>query len=144
MSLSLQLKNRNSRRFMNVDEAKLAHYRANADCPYHPCGFRGTFAFSDHSLIPETYREFLLLSFGVNKISRVSLDRINELMNREWDREAESPMEHIHRLTVQLRNSSRDIKFDRGAVTQDDSDHSLPVFGWAETPFSDSNSTEED
>ena len=64
--------------------------------PYSINGFNGTFAFSDHLLIPEGITEFLLeyfhkkcfktaISWRKNHISSIPLEEINELMNELWN-----------------------------------------------------------
>lgn len=110
-------------------QEKLAYYARNADNPHHPCGFRGEWAISDHSLIPEVVREFLMFSFETAHLKRIELSKINDLLNREWDTSLESPMSHIQQCVEAMRH--RDIKFERSApVKYDKDDHDLPVFSW--------------
>lgn len=132
---------------LDLEEIRATKYRyfdSHSDCPHHPFGFRGTFAFSAHELVPEPYHEFLLLSFGVDKITKISLEQINALMNREWDTAAPSPMRHIYELTRELRLSGRDIRFSKisraSLLEEDDTVPDLPLFDWDP---SDSDSEEE-
>jgi len=66
------------------------------DDPQTINGFTGTFAFSEHSRIPQGITEFLLEyfhkkcfktanSWRKNHIEAIELDEINELMNEIWD-----------------------------------------------------------
>ncbi len=75
-------------------------------------GFKGTFAFTDHLLIPQGITEFLLEHFHKqcfkaagrakkNHISAIELDEINELMNEIW--EGPGSMTKISYLTNELR-----------------------------------------
>ena len=55
-------------------------------------GFAGTFAYSDHRLIPEAITEFLLEHFRSrvgearkNHIKAIPLEEINDLMNEVWE-----------------------------------------------------------
>lgn len=70
--------------------------RQPIDDPQTINGFNGTFAFSDHLLIPQGITEFLLEyfhkkcfktanSWKKNHIQSIELDEINELMNDLWD-----------------------------------------------------------
>ena len=75
-------------------------------------GFKGTFAFSEHSRIPQGIVEFLLEHFHKkcfktanswkkNHIEAIPLDEINELMNELWD--GPGSMIKIARLTNEMR-----------------------------------------
>lgn len=62
------------------------------DQPWLLNGFKGTWAFSDHDLIPEIIREFLLEKFydrlGETRkghIKSIPLDEINAAMNEVWE-----------------------------------------------------------
>lgn len=73
--------------YQKVCEDKIAFYSRPefVERPDHPAGFRGTFKFTDHKLIPDVYLGFLQRHFGVLRLSRVSLDAINEIMNEVWE-----------------------------------------------------------
>ena len=76
-------------------------------------GFNGTFAFTDHLLIPQGITEFLLEYFHKkcfkktaisryrHHINAVELDEINELMNEIWD--GPGSMNKIATLTNEMR-----------------------------------------
>ena len=75
-------------------------------------GFNGTFAFSEHSRIPQGIVEFLLEHFHKqcfrtasgwkkNHIEAIELDEINELMNEIWD--GPGSMNKIATLTNEMR-----------------------------------------
>ena len=77
--------------------------------PFHPNGFKGTFQFSAHDLIPCVFHGFLQRYFGQYKIRRVPLEKINQVMNDVW--EGPGSLEKIFRLEEELRASGKDIKF---------------------------------
>ena len=77
--------------------------------PFHPNGFKGTFQFSAHDLIPSVFHGFLQRYFGQYKIRRVPLEKINQVMNEVW--EGPGSLEKIFRLEEELRASGKDIKF---------------------------------
>ena len=79
------------------------------DNPFHPAGFRGTWQFSDHSLIPDVFHGFLQRYFGQYKIRRVPLDKINSLLNELW--EGPGSLEKIFRLDEELKSSGKKITF---------------------------------
>ena len=82
------------------------------DDPQTINGFKGTFAFSDHLLIPQGITEFLLEHFHKkcfkgsntwkkNHIQAIELEEINELMNEIW--EGPGSMNKIATLTNEMR-----------------------------------------
>jgi|TARA_B110000977_G_scaffold10097_1_gene13194 hypothetical protein len=78
------------------------------DNPFHLNGFKGTFAFSDHLLIPEPLTEFLLEFYRgrtgerrKNHIIAIPLEEINELLNEQW--EGPGSMSKIVRMTYELK-----------------------------------------
>lgn len=47
--------------------------------------FSGTWAITDHDLIPEAVRDFLFEAFSVNrKLHNVELSEINRVLNENW------------------------------------------------------------
>ena len=103
--------------FFNFLEPEAKHRSAfwakqPTDEPNTINGFNGTFAFSEHSRIPQGIVEFLLEHFHKqcfktanswkkNHIEAVPLDEINELMNEIW--EGPGSMTKIARLTNEMR-----------------------------------------
>ena len=78
--------------------------RQPTDQPHTLNGFNGTWAFSDHDLIPEGLRNFIFESFPkVERFKRIPLEDINTLMNDVW--EGPGSMSKIARLTQELRNA---------------------------------------
>jgi|TARA_B110000858_G_C17706845_1_gene428635 hypothetical protein len=79
------------------------------DNPHLLNGFTGTFAFSDHSLIPEELTEFFLEYFykkikeGRNKrhIEQIDLGVLNDLINELWD--GPGSMSKIVRMKYKLK-----------------------------------------
>jgi hypothetical protein len=93
-----------------ITPTAVSTYWANqpTDEPYSINGFNGTFAFSDHKLIPEPHVEFLLEYFrkrlGEGRrghIKVIPLEEINEIMNEVWD--GPGSVIKLVNLTYQLR-----------------------------------------
>jgi len=60
--------------------------RQPTDNPFTLNGFKGTWAFTDHNLIPEALCNFIWESFPkYERFRRIPLDEINALMNEVWD-----------------------------------------------------------
>jgi len=87
--------------------SKIAFYSRPelVDNPYHPAGFKGTFKFSDHKLIPDVYQGFLQRHFGVLRLSRIKIEEINQLMNELW--EGPGSLEKLFRMEEEYRESGR-------------------------------------
>jgi hypothetical protein len=78
--------------------------RQPTDQPWTVNGFNGTWAFSDHDLIPDTLRNFIFESFPkIERFKRIPLEEINKLMNDVW--EGPGSMSKIARLTQEIRNA---------------------------------------
>ena len=107
---------------MDILESKIAFYARDVDNPFSVNGFRGTWAFSDHNLIPDVLHEFLMLYFRESRLRRVKIEKINEVMNEVWD--GPGSLEKIFRLTVEMRADGRDIAFSsvrtKGSVEEVD------------------------
>ena len=93
-----------------VTPAAVSEYWANqpTDDPFSVNGFAGTFAFSDHSRIPEPHVEFLLEYFRKSlgearkgHIKAIPLEDINEVMNEVW--EGPGSVIKLVNLTYELR-----------------------------------------
>jgi hypothetical protein len=109
------------------------------DDPSHPAGFKGTFKFSDHKLIPDVYQGFLQRHFGVLRLSRIKIEEINKLMNEVW--EGPGSLEKLFRMEEEYRESGRvmhmtpaDYVKVKKAVDDDEEKDSeddlpLPTFG---------------
>lgn len=97
-------------------EDKIAFYNRPEmiDNPFHPAGFRGTWAFSDHSLIPDLFHDFLQRYFGVMRLRRIPLDKINELMNEVW--EGPGSLEKVFRMEQDLKDSGKTVKISPADV----------------------------
>jgi len=102
-----------------LDEAKMLtdriefykrDHKRDLDNPHSVNGFRGTWQFSDHSLIPGTLHGFLTRYFGIEKLKRVPLEKINKLMNEVW--EGPGSLEKLFRLEAEMITSGQTIKFD--------------------------------
>lgn len=91
-------------------ESKVAFYQKDIDNPFSVNGFKGTWQFSDHSLIPDTLVGFLLRSFGVGRLKRIPLEDINKLMNEIW--EGPGSLEKVFRLQYEMEVSGKKIALD--------------------------------
>ena len=71
------------------------------DNPFSVNGFNGTWSFSDHDLIPEPLRNFIVESFPkIDRFKRIPLEDINKLMNDVW--EGPGSMAKIERMLNEL------------------------------------------
>jgi hypothetical protein len=69
-------------------------------------GFDGEFAFSDHNLVPQSLRDFLMESFPKRDAFRkIPLEDINGLLNAVW--QGPGSMAKIKMYTVQLEETTR-------------------------------------
>jgi hypothetical protein len=76
--------------------------RQPTDQPHTLNGFQGTWAFSDHNLIPEALKNFIWENFPKHeRFRRIPLDEINTLMNDVW--EGPGSMPKIMRLYREMR-----------------------------------------
>jgi len=72
------------------------------DNPHTLNGFDGTWAFTSHSAIPESLRNFIFESFPkATKFRRIPLEDINALMNDVW--EGPGSMSKIQKLYNEMR-----------------------------------------
>jgi hypothetical protein len=100
-----------------LDESKILNdkikfYKQDIDNPNTVNGFRGTWQFSDHTLIPDDLFPFLSRYFGIARLRRVPLEQINKLMNEVWD--GPGSLEKLFRLELEMRAAGKTIKFDSG------------------------------
>jgi hypothetical protein len=87
--------------------------RQPTDQPWTVNGFAGTWNFSDHNLIPDSLRNFIVESFPkIEKFKRIPLEDINKLMNDVW--EGPGSMVKITRLCREMRASRRASGEDTG------------------------------
>jgi hypothetical protein len=118
-------------------ENKINFYKQDIDNPYSVNGFRGTWKFTDHTLIPDSLFGFLTRHFAQAKLRRIPLDKINQVMNELW--EGPGSLEKLLRLELEMKQSGRLIKFDASDFKdkkkdedEDELDIPLSVFGSAE------------
>jgi len=92
-------------------------------------GFNGTWAISDHSLIPSSLNDFIAETFyGYIRLTRIPLEDINNALNEVW--EGPGSMAKIVKLTYEKRQA-------RQATIDDGKD---PLKGY-DTPTVDSQLT---
>jgi hypothetical protein len=117
-------------------ENKINFYKKDIDNPYSVNGFRGTWKFSDHTLIPDTLFGFLQRHFGVAKVRRIPLDQINKLMNEVW--EGPGSLEKVLRIEAEMKLAGKEIKLDSRDWMKDKKDEEeeddgpLALFGSVE------------
>lgn len=69
-------------------------------------GFDGEFNYSDHKLVPQTIRNFVIENYPRKEsFDKVPLETVNELMNSAW--RGPGSMARIVMLTTQLREVER-------------------------------------
>ena len=90
-------------------ETKISFYKRDIDNPMSVNGFRGTWQFSDHRLIPDVFRGFLQRHYGVMRLQRIKIEDINVLLNELW--EGPGSLEKIFRMENELYNAGTNIKF---------------------------------
>jgi hypothetical protein len=119
-----------------ITPTAVSTYWANmpTDDPFSVNGFAGTFAFSDHSRIPEPHVEFLLEYFrkqlGETRkghIKVIPLEDINEVMNEVWDGPGS---------VIKLVNLTYKLRAQRLSETPDDVKNVLKGY---DTPTYESN-----
>lgn len=97
--------------------------RQPTDQPWLLNGFKGTWAFSDHSKIPGELNNFLLEAFHpIERLKRVPIEDINKLMNEVW--EGPGSMSKIVRIAAEMRASRQagftgNIKLDEVKTIDD-------------------------
>jgi len=118
----------------DILESKIEFYNRDIDNRFSVNGFRGTWAFSDHDLIPQIFNGFLQRHFGVMRIKRIKLEDINALLNELWD--GPGSLEKILRLEYEMKLAGKDIKMTasdlakiKKEVVEDDDPLPLTVFG---------------
>lgn len=115
-------------------EDKIEFYKRDIDNPQSVNGFRGTWKFSDHTLIPDTLFGFLTRYFGQAKLRRIPLEKINQVMNELW--EGPGSLDKLFRLELEMRQAGKMIKFDASDYKdkkkdeeEDEEDIPLSIFG---------------
>lgn len=104
------------------------------DQPHTLNGFNGTWAFSDHSLIPDALRNFLgeyfykeVADTRRNQLNRIPLDKINSCLNDIWAGPGSM---------ATIVNATYDLKQNRMLETPDNAKDALKGY---ETPTIESN-----
>ena len=91
-----------------IMEDRIAYYAKDVDTPWYVNGFNGTFDITDHRRIPEVFLGFLQRHFGVIRLSRVKIEKINEALNEIW--EGPGSVEKVLRKEMEYRHSGKDVK----------------------------------
>ena len=90
-------------------ESKIEFYKKDIDNRFSVNGFQGTWAISDHTLIPQVFFGFLQRHFGVMRLRRIKIEEINKVLNELW--EGPGSLEKIFRLENELYKSGATIRF---------------------------------
>jgi len=103
----------------------------DVDKPWLVNGFRGTWNFSNHNLIPDVFAGFLQRYFGVYRIRRIPLADINRVMNEVWEGPGSLP--RVLELEREMAANGKDIKFTTAdlaalkAKATDDEEDSIEI-----------------
>ena len=128
---------------LNMDdavEAKIAFYEKDIDNRFSVNGFQGTWAFSDHNLIPQIFNGFLQRHFGVMRLKRIKLEEINAILNELW--EGPGSLAKILRMENELYKAGATIKFTSLDIAkikkyeEDEADDEFPLVQ-LDVPFED-------
>lgn len=96
-----------------IYERKIEFYDKQVNIPNSVNSFNGRFDFRDHDNIPEVFHEFLIRYFAESRLHRLSLMKINELLNSIW--QGPGSLKLIFMLQKELIESGRPIKFESRA-----------------------------
>jgi len=121
--------------YNSTKQSSVSYWEAQpTDKPWLLNGFKGTFAYSDYSLIPEPILEFLheyfykqLGELRKNHIKTIKLSQINDLLNEVWDGPGSMP---------KLVSMTHDMRIARRNIVSDDAKD--PLKGY-EIPTIESN-----
>lgn len=98
---------------------RIAHWQdRDLDTPYLLNGFRGEFAFSDHSLVPEIVQNLVMYSTKYERFRDVPLELVNEIARDAHGGEAGFVVRALERI--------RAIKHSRVDRDQKDADVYVP------------------
>ena len=87
---------------------KIKFYEKDIDKPFTVNSFNGTFAIESHTGIPEVLRGYLQRHFGVLRLSRIKIEKINEALNEVW--EGPGSLAKIFTLEFEYKQTGKDIK----------------------------------
>ena len=98
--------------YKTATESSVAFWQAQpTDNPGSVNGFKGTWAISDHSLIPSSLHDFIAETFyGYTRITRIPLEDINNALNEVW--EGPGSMVKITKLVHEIRQMRQDGRMD--------------------------------
>jgi len=101
------------------------------DNPWTLNGFQGTFAISDHSLVAEELRQYVMECFPkVERFNRIPIDDVNRVLNEVW--QGPGSMSMLVQRTQDLRDARRSrstetIKMDEVKSIDDYTDEEFAV-----------------
>jgi hypothetical protein len=99
-----------------IVEEKIKFYEKDIDRPFTVNSFNGTWAISSHAGIPETVQGYLQRHFGVMRLSRIKIDKINDALNEVW--EGPGSLSKLFRLELEMKKQGKDIKIMPGDVVK--------------------------
>jgi hypothetical protein len=112
-----------------ITQERIEKMNEDIDNPYRLNGFSGTFAITDHRKIPEVLLGFLQHHFGIYRLKRVSLDKINEALNEIW--EGPGSLAKVLNAELEMKLAGKDVKFTAADIAAtkaiSDEDDSGPV-----------------
>lgn len=98
--------------YKTAAESSVAFWQAQpTDNPGSVNGFSGTWAISDHSLIPSALQDYIAETFyGYTRLTRIPLEDINNALNEVW--EGPGSMAKITELVYEKRQARQEGRDD--------------------------------
>lgn len=119
---------------MNIKVAQLWDEQPS-DNPNTVNGFSGTWNISDHALVPECVRDFVMEHYPrKEKLTQIPLKDINELLNDAW--QGPGSMSRLVMLKEQARQARSEFDEHRFTVTEDTT---MQDFAQSHPDFKDDN-----
>ena len=98
--------------YKTATESSVAFWQAQpTDNPGSINGFKGTWAITDHGLIPSALQDYIAETFyGYTRLSRIPLEDINNALNEVW--EGPGSMAKITELVYEKRQARQEGRDD--------------------------------
>jgi hypothetical protein len=93
-----------------ISAARAAHLLRDRDREFALNSFAGTFAISEHSRIPPELLGVLQMQFQTGRLSRVSMEDINQFLNSIW--QGPGSLTEVFALERQLSKTANFSQFD--------------------------------
>jgi hypothetical protein len=93
-----------------ISAARAAHLLQDRDREFALNSFAGTFAISEHSRIPPELLGVLQMQFQTGRLSRVSMEDINQFLNTIW--QGPGSLTEVFALERELSKTANFSQFD--------------------------------